>query len=215
MVASHLDDVVSDSSSDHGDGVQTLVIFDWDDTLFPTSWLQRQGFFKADAVPSMQQTAQLQKLADVVERTLRTALLFGKVVVVTNAEKGWVEVCCSKLMPSLAQVLSEVDIVSARSAYERHSQNPSEWKRLAFAHEVEQLHIQSNEQLNVVSVGDSLYEQHAVMAVCENVQNCFAKSLKFMDKPSIEELVDQHDFFESCFLDVLEHNGDLDVEIGA
>jgi hypothetical protein len=191
------------------------VIFDWDDTLFPTSWLQRQGFFKADAVPSMQQAAQLQKLADAVERTLRATLLFGKVVVVTNAEKGWVELCCPKLMPSLAQVLSEVDIVSARSTYERHSQNPSEWKRLAFAQELEQFHIQSDQQCNVVSVGDSLYEQHAVMSVCKNVHNCFAKSLKFMDNPSIEDLIDQHDVCESCFLDVLEHNGDLDVEIGA
>jgi hypothetical protein len=213
--ATNFDDDCSDDSFDCGLAVQTLVIFDWDDTLFPTTWLRQQGFFDAEYEPDTAQKAKVEKLAMNVEATVRIALQFGKVVIVTNAQQGWVEASCAKVMPSLAPVLQEVHIVSARSKYERFTQNPSEWKRRAFAHEVELLHGANDEQLNVVSLGDSLHEQRAVVSVCKDLHNCFSKSLKFGESPSIDELINQHEFVSTCFWDVAEHNGDLDVEIGA
>jgi hypothetical protein len=188
--------------------------FDWDDTMFPTSWLRHHGIFDGAELCENQQ-CHLKKLADEVEKTLRTALLFGKVVIVTNGQQGWVEKSCSEAMPSLIHVLQDVDIVSARSTYEEFAEEPSEWKRFAFAQEVSQLAIPSDQLLNVVSLGDSLHEQQAVMSLCESMPNCFAKSLKFADAPSIGQLIQQHEFIHTCFLDVAEHNGHLDVEIGA
>jgi len=58
----------------------------------------------------------------------------GHVVVITNAERGWVELSCSKFMPSVMKLLNlpMVRVISARSTFER--QYPSstiEWKRRA------------------------------------------------------------------------------------
>jgi hypothetical protein len=203
-------------SSFESDDVQTLVIFDWDDTLFPTTWLRSEGLLDGSsvAVHDNDMAEQLRTLADAVQRTLRTALQFGKVVIVTNGQQGWVEASCARTLPTLAEMLQEVEIVSARSSYEKYSQDPTEWKCFAFAHQVSILHVRSDQSLNIVSLGDSLHEQRAVMSVCESMENCFAKSLKFAEGPTIEQLIDQHEFVHTCFLDVAEHNGNLDVEIG-
>jgi hypothetical protein len=210
----HCDDGCSVGSVENSDVVQSLVIFDWDDTLFPTSWFVNQGFLEGDVVLCSDQVAQLKRLADTIERTLKTAMSFGKVVIVTNAQQGWVELSCSNVMPALMSVLEEVGIVSARANHEHDSQDPSEWKRLAFVREVELLHGPSDELLNVISVGDSLHEQRAAISLGNSRHNCFAKSLKFTDSPSIEDLIEQHDLLSACFVDVAEHNGHLDVEIG-
>jgi len=207
------DATLFDACSDQGEEgfVQTVTFFDWDDTLFPTACLQQQGLLHEDAVFQEDQMKLLEKLASGVERTLRLAMQFGRVVIVTNAQQGWVEMCCARMMPSLSGVLEEVDIVSARSTYETCSDCPSEWKRLAFEHEL--LASSSALQYNVISLGDSLYEQHAVMSLCEKMPNCCGKSMKFLEAPAIEQLIEQHNFVVSCFLDVAEHSGNLDVEI--
>jgi hypothetical protein len=187
--------------------VETLIFFDWDDTLFPTSWLQRQDSLDDEAFEL------LRKLESGVEKTLQLALQFGRVVIVTNARQGWVEMCWAKMWPSLSKVLEEVDIVSARSTYEACSHRQSQWKRLAFEHEMQILDTSNALQYNVISLGDSLHEQSAVVALCEKRPNCCAKSVKFMEAPEIEQLIDQHEFVLSCFSEVAEHDGNLDVEI--
>jgi|Transcript_79952 hypothetical protein len=202
-----------DNFSDQGEegDVVTLTFFDWDDTLFPTTWLQQQGLLREDATLRQDQMNVLGQLASSVEKTLRLALQFGRVVIVTNAQQGWVQMSCAKMMPSLRAILDEVDIVSARSTYEDLSHSPSEWKRLAFQHELRDcLRVG---QYNLISVGDSLHEQRAVMSLCDNMHNCFSKSMKFLEVPAVEQLIEEHEFVVSCFLDVAEHNGNLDVEV--
>jgi hypothetical protein len=207
------EECLSDHSSEHDDEVETMIIFDWDDTLFPTSWLHKQGLLDEDAVLHEDKKEQLQRLADSSLRTLNAAMQYGRVVIVTNALEGWVERCCEKFMPSVMQAFDEVDIVSARSAYENHTASPSEWKRLAFEDEYGLLECSGAQKFNVLSLGDSLYEQHAVMSLCKKNANCFGKSMKFLANPTLEQLIAQHDFVASSIVDVAEHNGNLDVEI--
>jgi len=211
------DDASSDCSSDGSAvPVESLLIFDWDDTLFPTSWLQAQGLMEDGAQPDEEQWTNLQQLAGRVHKTLEMATQVGHVVIVTNAQQDWVQLSCSAFMGSLADLLQNVDVVSARSAYEHCSQDPSEWKRLAFEQEVVFLYgpIADGQKRNIVSFGDSMHEQRALVSVTKGVQDCCGKSMKFIDGPSVEQLIEEHDFVNKVFLDVLEHNGDLDVEIG-
>jgi hypothetical protein len=206
-----------DSCSEQGDEcfVPTLTIIDWDDTLFPTTWLRQQGLLADEVAPRGDQSSLLQKLASSAEKTLRLALEFGKVVIVTNAQQGWVELCCANLMPSLNSVLEDVAIVSARSAYEACSNCPADWKRLAFdlVFENEFLNEPRSLQYNVISLGDSLYEQQALTSLCQKRHDVLGKSMKFLEAPAIEQLIEEHEFAVSCFLQVAEHNGSLDVEI--
>merc|ERR1711924_5074 len=97
--------------------VETLILFDWDDTLFPTSWLLQRGLLERPMparTPSREERVQLQRMAEHARDTLAMALQIGKVVIVTNGEEGWVEMSCEEFLPSLIDMLQKVDIVSAR-----------------------------------------------------------------------------------------------------
>lgn len=198
------------------DEVEALLIFDWDDTLLPTSWLQQRGLHFGEANLNGEDKNHLARLAESVRSTLRQALQFGEVVIVTNAEQGWVEMTCAEFMPSLVNLLQEVRVISARTEFEKMGRAVSDWKHLAFAKEIERFYGSkgASHQRNVVSLGDSLHELAALKSVAASVPNCLGKSIKLFDSPSIEQLIEQHGLLGECLLDVVEYNGEVDVEIG-
>jgi len=210
---------VSDCHSDCQPEAEALIIFDWDDTLFPTSWIQEQGLLADGATISTQQEAQLDMVADQVRSTLNIALKLGKVVIVTNAEQGWIEASCTRFTPSLASLLKTIDMVSARSSFEHCTNAPSEWKRMAFAHEVDLFYGsgRAGQRRNILSVGDSLHEQQALVSLIGSkcTPHSSGKSIKLFEVPSIESVIEQHELLAGCLKDLVEHDGDLDVEIGA
>lgn len=194
----------------------TLTIFDWDDTLFPTSWMVQQRLLCATMPPSNEQKTQLQRMADCTRIALQRAFAVGKVVIVTNAVHGWVETSCARFMPSIVNLLHTIEIISAQSKYEGFAQAPSEWKALAFAHEIGTFCSSKGadqQQHNILSLGDAMYEVDALKAVTKGISNCYGKSVKFMEKPTIQQLIEQHELLTLSFLDVVDHCGDLDVEI--
>jgi hypothetical protein len=194
----------------------TLIILDFDDTLFPTTWLLNEGFLDGDAALDPVQSALLQRLEDHAAKTLQMAMQYGEVVIITNAMQGWVEHSCAVFMPSLVPFLQQIKIVSARSSYESEDvPSPTSWKTLAFAREVGRFCNGPSEARTIISLGDSLCEQQALVAATNGFADCSAKSLKFMEQPYIEQLIDQHELVHGCFADVYELVGDLDLEVGA
>merc|ERR1719450_745272 len=114
------------------------MIFDWDDTILPSSWVHEQSLrIDADAPLAEWQQDELSALARAAVDTLRLAKELGTVVLVTNAERGWIELSCLKFLPSLYPLLESVKTMSARSEYERPDLNsPYEWKLRAFESEL-------------------------------------------------------------------------------
>lgn len=51
----------------------------------------------------------MEELAQQAAETLQMAKRFGKVVLVTNAECGWIELSCRKFMPSLYPHLEDIE----------------------------------------------------------------------------------------------------------
>jgi len=200
-----------------------LIIFDWDDTLLPTSWLGEQGLLgeeEEEAVISPEVDAQLQALADLVAVTLEAAKRRGSVAIVTNAGHGWVEISCRAFLPSLEAHLAGVRVVSARGCHETHGVfAPARWKYLAFKELVGEFCSASGDteelprRRSIVSLGDSEHEMEALKWVTAGIE-CHAKCLKFVQKPCLEDLMEEHELV-ACLVDsVLDHDGDLDHEIG-
>lgn len=216
MVARADDDILSDCHSDSHPEAEALLIFDWDDTLFPTSWIQEQGLLLDGAIITTEQKAELDKVSEHVRSTMQLAETLGKVVIVTNAEQGWIEMSCTKFTPSLVSLLKTVDMVSARTTFESCSSEPSEWKRMAFAHEVDLFYgpARAGQRRNVLSVGDSLHELHALLSVTRCTPQCTGKSIKLLNAPNIEQLIEQHETLAVSLRDVIEHESDMDFEIG-
>ncbi|KAF4734947.1 hypothetical protein FOZ63_005267 [Perkinsus olseni] len=118
----------SDSSSEDSSDVisghyinkeDTLIIFDWDDTILPTRYLTVQWGLRVDGPsPPTGLMSALDDYAMLVKDTLLTAMEFGTVIIVTNAEAGWIPLTCAKFLPSLLPTLSNIHHISARTAYE-------------------------------------------------------------------------------------------------
>lgn len=117
---------------------ETLIIFDWDDTLFPTTYVWNDprlrwdrpapcfgGALGAATVPaeldwpegpSMREL--LEQHASTASALLRLAKTLGHVVIVTLAEEGWVEMSIRHFQPSLTGLLEDlgIEVICARSS---------------------------------------------------------------------------------------------------
>jgi len=116
----------------------TVIMFDWDDTLLASSFLSARGY-RVDCVESPavlsdpSDAAQLRAQEQCVVALLTLALSYGTVNIVTNAETGWVELSAQKFMPAVLPLLSRVNVLSARSTFEpAYPEAPLKWKYYAF-----------------------------------------------------------------------------------
>jgi hypothetical protein len=226
-ISTEVGSVSSDSAASDGcdaalTPAKTLIIFDWDDTLFPTTWLVNQGLIceqgLLEAHVTPEQDELLHRLAEGVSNTLRKAMQYGKVVIVTNAVQDWVEYSCAAFMPSVCSIIDEIKIISARSTYESvECSSPSDWKRRAFAREFDLFREDVPEDIDapwcIVSLGDALHEQEALASVSSGIADCVAKSLKFMERPQVEQMAEQHELVLESFAEVVGLPGDLDLEV--
>lgn len=194
---------------------ETLVIFDWDDTLLPTAWLEEQGIL-LEGQANAEQWAQLEALARRAAATLEQAMRQGYVIIVTNGIEGWVQGSCMQFMPSLLPMLYGIRIVSARSWLEPWGiPCPTEWKRITFDWEVGYFEswLTEGQSGNIVSVGDSIHEHHALLCATHWRPRCCAKSLRLAERPSIAQLTEEHELLAGTIAEVIQQEGDLDVDV--
>jgi len=198
---------------------ETFFVFDYDDTILPSSWINRQGLrLDAGSCPTPQQMAALGEVAALTARTLRLARQRGTVIFVTNGERGWIELSCQKFMPTLAPLLETVKMVSARTAYEGPSApSPLDWKLCAFEDELArhfgQDLLDPSARKNVLSIGDGSHEREALLMTTRELPNCFPKSLKFVERPDISQILKQHELILGNFGGIVDHAGNLDLRI--
>jgi hypothetical protein len=131
-------------------------------------------------------------------------------------------------MPRLVPVLADVRVVSARSTYERfYPGAPLCWKAAAFAHEANQAFGDDNEgssatprgqaqaqRREIISFGDSNEERTAVKIAAGQL-GAVAKSVKFVDLPTPEQLVKQVETVCGWLAWVCGHDQELDLMLKA
>jgi hypothetical protein len=202
------------NSSDKKEGGKesTVIFVDWDDTLLCSSYLSGAGYrLDSDLESSSAIDRELKELEASVIGLLRLAMSFGEVHVVTNAETGWVQLSAKKFLPGVVPVLDHVNVLSARSTYETMFPDaPVKWKFCAFQ---EKLFSDNKSPKNVISFGDSHVEREAVRAVTRGLPNTKTKSVKFAEKPSLEQLRRQLELVTNCFQYIHSHEGDLDLQL--
>jgi len=106
---------------------QTIILFDWDDTLCPSNWIRQNrpalSFFKPAPSDEKYQKP-LNELSKYVDATLRLAMTMGKVIIVTNAMDPWVETSCRNFLPALVPIVSQLPVIYARSIYDANNCDP-------------------------------------------------------------------------------------------
>lgn len=193
---------------------ETVIVFDWDDTLLSSSFLAARGHTLDSDLPFDAEVVEhLRKLEASVIEALVLAQRHGKVVIITNAETGWVQLSAQKFIPRVLPVVQQLTVVSARSTYESlYPDAPLKWKYCAFFDRLTALFADAgDEPKNIISFGDSQVEREAVRAVSRNFSNAMCKSVKFAERPSLEQLVRQVELVTNCFQSIVTHDGDLDL----
>ena len=194
----------------------TLIILDWDDTLFPTTWIHKNNINIFNNKENLYNN--YFKTHDILLYKLFTNLIkCGTVIIITNALLNWIDISLS-LLPKLTHLFKiiNIKIKSARSDYSHITKDPYIWKKLAFKNELKK--IEENKYINnVISLGDAEYEYYALINLCEygkNIQNYkLLKSLKFIRYSSILEIYKQLDVANRCILNICKNKTHLDLEL--
>lgn len=203
----------------------SLIIFDWDDTLFPTAELHAGGYLdllskpgdRAEPLPQSLPCDDLREVAAAAAQALRAAKSVGNTIIVTNADHGWVHETAARFMPGLAHDLQGIPVLSARSIFKPQGISESRERKVqCFRRIVQCFHsgpagifgVQS-----LVSIGDSMDEHEATMKVAQSCP-CYVKSLKLMERPTMSQMAQQLEVFAAQLPSIATHAGNLDFDLG-
>ena len=185
-----------------------LLIFDWDDTLCPTSWLKSQAVILTEPGP-LHLRPQLSQITQSCISLLRSACNHGDVFLSTNAAPGWVNTASKNFMYGVAGEIDRLNIPVLYGREHCQSNCSLRWKESAASKILDSLsYIPST----VMSFGDQALDHEAVTRVLcrsrppretnpistmkklrtrhENSDLiCPIKCVKFLHEPDIDELV--------------------------
>jgi len=165
----------------------TLIIFDWDDTLLCTSFLSPYSNFTEEELLANKDINKVRKLEASVYEILKEAIKRGDTYIITNAAPGWVEYSANLFYPMIVPLLPEITIVSARGEYEKQfPKDNRQWKVMAFLETVNS--FDTSLVTNLICLGDSLIEIEAAHILASKFSHAFIKTIKFRESPKPEEL---------------------------
>lgn len=201
--------------------LKNIFLIDWDDTLFPTNWVNSNKIDLRSNNSIEEYKLYFLDLDKVISEFLDSLTKRGEIFIVTNAALNWINVCL-KVLPLTSKIIIEnkIRIISARDLYSKKTNSTMDWKILTFQNVLKEIfnkmnNIKENTYLNIFSFGDAKYEYVALMKLNEyllnneyvneknknNNFNFLLKSIKFMEKPTFEFIIDQ--------IRVVEKNRDL------
>ena len=167
----------------------SLFIFDWDDTLFPTSFVINEGIIEQNNL-----SQELKNNFDILEKNITNIINFalskGDVYIITNSSNAWFKYSFDKYFTNLKNIFNKINIISARDEYKHIYPGENKiWKEKAFLSL--RKNINTNLVTNIICFGDSLIELEAVKLLASKLNECFIKRIKFKQNPEIEDLIKQ------------------------
>ena len=191
---------------------RNIFIFDWDDTLFPTSWLSSKNYInnnmklvsQLNLEDQFTLTTYSQKIAVLLEKCLH----IGHVIVITNADNGWIKECISKFMPNLVELITRIQCYSAKHLFQE-TFIPFYWKVATFSYALRN-YMDEKQQTSIISFGDSEYEKNANKLFCMNYKNCYSKVIKYIENPTITQLEKENDLVCNYINHICNYTGNID-----
>ena len=180
--------------------MQCLTIFDWDDTLFPTTYYTIHGIDQS-----------IRDMESSVCNLLTQFINTNQTCIVTNAQAGWIEYVLDIAgWTHMAQIVRSITVISARSRFE--SLYPTEmwqWKRMAFSELVNQ-----HQPTQCVVIGDNEAEHDALRFVNSTLRpQMICKSVRLSTFPCPQMMREQSIFLTLNRATVLTYPTGFDVRI--
>lgn len=222
---------------------QTFIVFDWDDTILPSSqvhprcFVDTAGRLTSKLTPAIQR--ELRELCEQAVALFKTAKECGDIVIVTHAQRPWVEMSCKHFLPQLWAIVKDIRVLYASEVSEQHpmaatnmvkegASTPEEVTRhervqtkasamkVALASFYSQYPHQSWK--NIVSIGDAVYEHDAIRQVVSqrvSTKTCRTKCLKLVERPAVETLAIELGLLRMWMPKIVEANADVDMDFSA
>eukprot|EP00419_Tripos_fusus_P014973 CAMPEP_0172751272 /NCGR_PEP_ID=MMETSP1074-20121228/151244_1 /TAXON_ID=2916 /ORGANISM="Ceratium fusus, Strain PA161109" /LENGTH=295 /DNA_ID=CAMNT_0013583551 /DNA_START=26 /DNA_END=909 /DNA_ORIENTATION=- len=188
------------SSPVKGPERETLIVFDWDDTLLCSSAINVAQW----------NLALLKQLERLVEATLQLSMGLGETIIVTNGNVSWVQDSANQFLPGLVPLLNRLHVISARALYEEaYPGDPFSWKRQAFKEvmKTRRMRVQQDNGINLVVLGDSPAEMEAAHSAAKVFAgHSLVKTVKFKEAPTAQQLLGQLQRV-CCELGTIVHEG--------
>ena len=196
----------------------TLIILDWDDTLFPTSWVNKNNINIMNKNDIQIYKKYFEKVDIYLYKFLNLITNYGDVIIITNALLNWIEIS-SKILPrtySLLKKKNNIKIVSARGEYSSVTDDLMEWKKMAFQNELVKK-TREKKINNIISIGDAEYEYFALLNLYHGEPDNYRllKSVKFIKYPNNNEILEQIVIINNAILNICTHRGHLDLKISS
>lgn len=197
---------------------QTVVIFDWDDTLLCTTYLDpgRDYYYKGPKKNAQALHTNLRSIADLGKTLLQQSAELGKTFIVTNAVEGWVEDCIERYIPEMIPLLSDgtMEVISARSKYGHlYPNDVNRWKKEAFIEIKQRFNLDPNILTNIIALGDAEYEMEAAKDLSRQFAQVFTKTVKFQPQPTSDDLLKELTLVSQSFPKILNHAKNLKISL--
>ena len=181
---------------------KTLLIFDFDDTLFCTKYLDTfalsyQDIFNCKV--SLEQVNaclahEIKELENAILDLFMSAGQNSDIVIISNADLKWINNCLTHFLPELNDYLRDNDIKihSAKNTFSKIVKTPADWKIKCFKKVVDEMYGEDVfYDLNVISIGDGKEEKKAVFNLAKNLKfrKLRAKFIRMISFPSAASII--------------------------
>lgn len=174
----------------HIDPDNTLIIIDWDDTLYPTTWTMDNSIDLTDPRSRSKYMTHFENLDNHLSATLSHMSTLGEIVIITNAMLEWIELSVS-VLPKTKKCLKNIDVISARQRYQNKTKMV-DWKKHTFWEEMMK-RSKTQKYQNIMSLGDAEFEHNALINLykLETIPHKYLKSIKFIKSTEYATLLEQ------------------------
>jgi hypothetical protein len=212
---------------------QTIIIFDWDDTLCPSTFLRAHMQYDARGRLAVRLDEKVRieigLLAERALTLLQCAQALGKVIIVTNAKRPWVQVSCREFLPALNSTLRDIDVIYAPETVKGESWEGftgcrlTEAKANAMKTVVTDFYSRYPNQSwkNIVSLGDAFFEHTAIRQVVNarpsatQKRRCRTKTIKLLEHPTVAGMIVQLSIVSGWLFKIVQTDDDVDIDLGA
>ena len=195
--------------------LNNIFIFDWDDTLYPTS------FHKNKIIDINQYELYFLELDKSISSLFQKLIIYGKIVIVSNATMSWINTCLTKLPhTSKFKIDNNINIFSTRDIFNKTNIQYVDWKKIVFKNIIDNIILthDKNNYLNIISFGDADFEYYALINLHEylsniNHINCYLKNIRFIANPTCKQVVEQIDLVHYNILNIIDKKHYVDMNI--
>lgn len=191
--------------------MKTLIIFDWDDTLYPTIQTVVNKNNGDSEINYEMIDNKIYKLFDLI-------LGYGKILIITDASKSWVVNCLQSLEntkqmfnDNQIKILSTIDIIKEYNLrFEKNLRLFKEEKKIKIFDIIDEIY---NDYNNIISIGDSKKEYSALSYIFRKPsnKNKLFKTIKFYQYPTSDLLLKELKLLYLSFIDVYKSNKNEDL----